>query len=685
MRPLVKIVILLCGGVLIVSIVWIRISPNEKAPAIIVAPEIRRVGTNEAVIAWQSTVPSKGKVHYRPAGIDTEPMVAIEDLDRSYRHEVTLTGLQPGHRYTYWINSPNHRFQFQTQPSANAPFSFLVVNSQYVDDITILVQDEIPDFIFVLGPDSGRSVDPFADVRAFQPIFKATGPDIDTSQAALPFIHKASWQLNWGGLTLDVVPVSSPLRKTSEPSRAHTRGMLLAEPLPALSDGNGIPSAEIFRKTDIHRHLNAMAETSARPAFVLFPAPDARHAEIDETVYCSLPMGEKSGVVRVDIDVGSATAVFLEEGRRVALKKPPIKSRMTCAECRRLADRGTYEAAIEAYEAFIRNNAGHFQVDDACYAVAEILDEKLFRYDAALQWYRRLVRDYPQGTLTPLARQRIAYITKYGESDFKVLAAFERIRKLDFARYKDDPVRRQKLLASVKSLIADFPDARLAPTMQYWLASQYRLDAPSRAISAFRFLKTRYPTAPEARNAGLHVADTLYAARSYSQARDAYEHALAELPDLQETINAQINRCNRNLRRFWFAIVCGALLVSTLALGLLLPPMGMDLMQAAKAGGVFGLLSVVIFGGAWLIREQFLSTGEMMSLTLAFSGAAAAAGLIASLMREKNTFGFFGTDPPSRSITGRLIGALSGTVLFVAGMYLAIYLINEHYLITVHL
>jgi tetratricopeptide (TPR) repeat protein len=624
-------------------------------------------------------------VYYRPAGIDTEPMVATEDLDRSYRHEVTLTGLKPGHRYTYWINTPSHRFQFQTQPSANAPFSFLVVNRQDVDDITTIIQDEIPDFIFVLGPDSEGSVDPFADVRAFQPIFKSTGPDIDGGQPPSALARQAPWQLNWGGLTLDVVPASSPFKKALGPSQTHTRGVILTEPLPLDLAGHGASLAQIIQKTDIHRQLNALTERSARPAFVLFPAADPLHVKIDETVYCSLPVGENSSAVRVDIDVGSATAVFIDEQRRVALKKPPLKSRMTCAECRRLADRGTYEAAIEAYEAFIQNNAGHFQVDDACYAVAEILDEKLFRYDAALHWYRRLVREYPRGTLAPLARQRIAYITKYGESDFKVLASFERIRKLDFARYKDDPVRRQKLLASVKALIADFPDSRLAPTMQYWLASQYRLNAPNQAISAFQFLKTRYPTAPEARDAGLHVADTLYASRRYSQARDAYQMALAELPGLQKTINTQIKRCNRNLRRFWFAIVCAALMVSTLALGLLLPPMGMDLIQAAKAGVVFGLLTVVIFGGAWLIREQFLSTREMVLLTMAFSGAATAAGLISSLVREKRAFGFSGPGPATRSITGRFIGTLSGTVLLIAGMYLAIYLINEHYLIIVKL
>jgi tetratricopeptide (TPR) repeat protein len=689
MRPnLIKAIVLMMVILTIVGI-WAASRmhrPDGDSPAAYpVSPTILRVGPGDAVIAWSTPDAMRGEVHYRPAGSTTDPLVAVEKLARSYRHEVTLTGLQPGRRYTYWIDSPERRFQFQTQPNANAPFSFLITNGQDTDAMARLVMDEIPDFVLDLSIGEQVPPDRFARVNAYQPVYALTGTvgnTADDATVAQPIPRR----LDWGGLTLDILMAPQMGDGGLPHSTAHTRGVVLAQPPPELAVDGPAPDADAIRSSAVHRHLVTMStEQAPQPAFVVFPAAGNWQARVDGIEYATLPPTADQGAVRMDIDVGSATAVFLDGGRRVALKKPPLKRRMTCEECRRLADRGTYEAAIEAYRAFIDNNAGHFQVDDAIYAVAEILDEKLFRFADALDGYHRLVRDYPQGTLAPLARQRIDYIEAYADHGFKPLAAFERIRKIDFARNQDHVDKRRQTLADVEALIDAYPDCRLAPTMQYWLAAQYRSDDPDRAVAAFGVLKKRYPMAPEAREAALHIADTLYAAARYSDARTAYQTALAELPDLADAIDSQIRRCSRNLRRDALAICAGALLAASLILGLMWPPLGLDLLQAGKALAVFGLLAVMIFGITWLIREQFTSPREMAALSVCLAGTAAAAGLFSGLLRQKWWQAGRGEVHRPRNVAPRLAGCLAGLVLLAAGIYLSVYLINAHYLVTVAL
>ncbi|MHC4645535.1 MAG: tetratricopeptide repeat protein, partial [Planctomycetota bacterium] len=355
----------------------------------------------------------------------------------------------------------------------------------------------------------------------------------------------------------------------------------------------------------------------------------------------------------------------------------------TCEECRRLADKGAYEQSVRAYKEFIETHEGHFQIDDAYFAIAEILDEKLFRFQEALPWYHRLIIEYPDGTLTPLAKQRIRYLSEYSEYDYRPLARFEQIRKVEFARRKDISQQRDKLLEEVASVISEYPDANLAPVMQYWLANQYRQTGPQKAVDAYYVLREKYPDHPDAREVLMDIGQTCYEAGRYEEAMEVYGKALLELPSLEGVIKVQISRCKRNIRRDWFALVCWPLLVLISAVAILATPVGIGMSKIASSLAVFALLAAFLSFGAWLIYEQFSSVREMLLIVISFAAAAGVSSLISVSLAEKLFGKRLNSIQAGPGVLSVVAGSIVGLILFTAGLYLAIYYINAHYLIVV--
>jgi TolA-binding protein len=415
--------------------------------------------------------------------------------------------------------------------------------------------------------------------------------------------------------------------------------------------------------------------------------------DVDGVRYLWLPLqgntvsNEKdfSGAARLDVSVEITRAVFLEEVRDVALRKPPLGYKLTCEECRRLADQGAYKESIQAYRTFIQANKGHYQIDDAYFGIAEIFDENLFRFQEALSWYRRLIEEFPESNLTPLAFQRIDFLNTHGDYDFEPLARFERIRKKEYARKRHSRDEREEVLEQVRVILKEFPDASLAPIMQYWLANQYRQSDPDRAVSAYTSLIEKFPKTPKAREAWLEIGETYFVAGRYSDAKVAYAQALDAAPSRTTVIKEMMARAERNLRRRNIAFACWCMVGLFFVLGLL----------SGSSRGVWGSLkwstiafislgSILSIGG-WLIHEQFSSMSELFSLVLGFSASASfgfplTVGFAEKLMGNRNPEVHL-----SRAVRSGLLGACLGFIVFAAGMYLTIFYANEHYLVIVKL
>lgn len=673
------------ASVVVIGTVIVLRHAGETGP--IIKPEVLSVSGSQVTIAWLSGDVYKGRVFYKPAGGDALPLSADESFGASDQHEVVIAGLSPSTRYTYWIEGSETQFQFQTEPLPNTPFSFLVVWGDISKRIVPLMMSELGEFIVSLSSIPQEGADRFSDVRPYVPIYGPLGIDsvfLRAIEGERAVDRRGAWHLDWGGLRLIFVDEVSEMAEMLETRRAHTFGIITSgEVFEAFkaSQPNDIPS---IQQSGLHSILTAHNKTNpTRPAaFVAVVGKDDKTVEVDDVQYFGIDtQSNADGAIRIDVDVESARAVFIDENREVVLKKQPLSQKRTCEECRRLADKGAYEESVKAYKEFIATHKGHFQIDDAYFAIAGIFDEKLFRFAEALEWYRRLIDEYPDGTLGPLAKQRVKYLTAYSDYDYEPLVRFEQIRKVEFARRKHRPEERNKLLANVESIIGEYPDSKLAPVMQHWLAKQYGQSEPDKAVDAYRRLRTNYRDHPEAQEVLIEIGQTYYDAQRYDEAMEAYSEALGELPSLRETIEAQIERCKRNIRRTWVAWICWGVFGVFAALVILTKPFGIIAGKVMPSFVAFVVMGILLSFGAWLIYEQFSSTREMLLIILSFSATAAVSSLISTSFSEKLISRASVNNEESRVILPVVAGSIIGMILFATGIYLAIYYVNVHYLI----
>jgi tetratricopeptide (TPR) repeat protein len=354
-----------------------------------------------------------------------------------------------------------------------------------------------------------------------------------------------------------------------------------------------------------------------------------------------------------------------------AAGEPLLKQKRTCEECRKLADKGAYEESIKAYKEFIETHKDSFQIDDAYFAIADLYDTKLFDYANALEWYAKLKKDYSNSTLVALANQRVAYITSYADYEYKPLASFERIRSFEYAQKKELPAERDKILAEVDSLIMQYPDSNLAPVMQHWLANQYRLFAPDKAVDAYMTLRKNYPNHNESKESMLEIGETYYDAARYKEAVTAFKLALKENPELEKTITSQINRANRNIHRTNLAHISLVICIVILSFAFVAPPRRMKLSMIIRCTAIFLLAAGLLFAGAWQIRSEFNTFNQLLLFVIFFAICISLATLISLGITHK----FNDTLPAA------FTGSVFGLIFLLAGLYVTIYYVYVHYLI----
>jgi TolA-binding protein len=677
MRKIWQIVLSIALTIAIIII----LKPGKTAPPI-VKPEVLNITASQATIVWLSDKEYKGRVFFRPAGDKIPPFSAAEKFGSSKQHEVVLTGLHSSTRYIYWLDDSKSLFQFQTQPQVTDPFSFLIVWGDISERIVSLMRSELAEFVISLTPPSGPNFDQFSDVRAYVPVYGPSGVDS-------PFLRAASakrqpnsgdlWKLDWGGLRLIFVGDSADTAKIVDlfnTPAAHTIGIITSLGTIGSFDPNKIS------KTPLHSAMLAHnKQHPAKPAaFVAVIGKDSNDIDVDGVHYFGInPLAKSTGAIRIDVDVESVRAVFVDENREVALKQPPLKQKRTCEECRRLADKGAYLESIKAYLEFIETHQGSFQIDDAYYAIADIYDNKLFEFDKAVSWYHRLISEYPDSTFTALANQRIKYISEYSDYQYKPLAQFEQIKAIEYARKKDQPQERDKIFNDVQSLIKQYPDSNLAPVMQHWLANQYRLSDPDKAVQAYLTLKKNYPNHSEAREAMIEIGETYYDAAQYKEAIKAFNEALKESPALADTIETQIARAQRNIRRDIIAYACWPVLAIICAIAIIKKPRSIESGRIIWSFAVFVITAGLLSFGGWLIHEQFNSFKEMLLIVFFFSAVIAISSLISITVSDKILA------KNNRSFLAAAIGTITGLIFLLAGLYLTIYYVYVHYLIVVKL
>jgi tetratricopeptide (TPR) repeat protein len=432
-----------------------------------------------------------------------------------------------------------------------------------------------------------------------------------------------------------------------------------------------------------HKLLAHNAQTSVTPvSFVGIFNSNASLQQLDGISYFGLAQGKSDKALNsftlvMNVDVESTSAFFISGNKELMLKEPPLQGKRTCQDCRRLAEKGAYEEGIKAYKQFIDSNKGNYQIDDAYFAIAEIYDSKLFQFPQALEWYNRLVKDFSSSSLVPLANQRINYISNYNDADFKPLAAFERIKTQEFAKAKSSQENQVMVLDMLAEIIAQYPNSKLVPVMQLWIANQYQLINVEKAIDVYAKLINQYPDFSKTNEVLIKMGETYYNNSQWDRAYEIYVKAASQYSNLKETIDSQLKRIKRNIFRIQLNYITQAILYLILLVMILLPPRGLKFSGWKKLLVGFIINFTLLFFFSWIYREEFPSVQGMTLLVLSLSVAIILSVFTAITFTNKSFF--------KNRFLSILFGNLLGVITLICGLYQGIYHIYVHYLVVLGL
>ncbi len=630
---MIRILFILCAGLGLLSCTG---DPTDAT-----APEIIEVGPDQVVIAWQG---DSRRVAYWPIGAAHQRAEVTDPADTT-AHEVRITGLESGGHYSYQVVDRDEVYHFQTEPPRATSVSFSVFQNVTEGELLKHLIQDGPGFMFT------PSLLDHPALRPFVTVYDAKGNTARALREQLDASNQGNYRVKWGPLILAVGEDPGFLESQikSLPT-GYTMGVVTSRSV-----------AEGLDFLPLRKHLEGAASI---PAFVL--VTDTEEVSSKDEVN-RVGIGMKSALLKIIVDTESAIMVDTIDGRETPLRKAPLSSRRTCAECRRLADSGAYEASVTAYIEFIERNEGSHLIDDAYFEVANIYDEKLFNFTEAIKWYEALLAAYPNCSLAPFATERLKYFGGFSKEHFPVLERFEKIRRVTYINA--DPPSKVALIEELVSLSRKHAGTALAPEMLYWVGNQQREADSESALTTYDRLMDEYPTHKHGANAAYAAAETLYETGRYREAKAAYQGALAKMPDREATIAAQVARCDRNIRRHFLVWPATLLLAGALALAVI---RRRHTRRRIITSGVTAL-AVGLATGIWAftIREQFPSDRVAALLVLGFSMICGVIpNLVIPILISKRT---------GMMKTLALVLPLVATI-GAAALYMLVYGVHEHYL-----
>jgi tetratricopeptide (TPR) repeat protein len=665
---------------------------NEKKQQESFSPKIVQVSKNEVVIKWESMETYEGSISYQSAEKKEGRPSSGKDIHESPHHKVVINDLLPGTIYKYWLKNAKTQFTFQTAPENNNPFSFVIAGGDSSEDYTSLIASENCGFMLSI---KGRHENAHKTDNSYLPVFYLDGNNPGLNEDSIP---QSAWKLDWGNLRLVLINKETDILSfLNVPGNFnHIVGVIFNSGI--LSENIDEIRSSAFHQKIIHynkTNVNSCGCSKSAVAFVCIVNYPVKNFNLDGINYFSIPVknkvSEKSpnpNSVVVNINDESASAYFPATNNELILKMPPPHGNITCTECGRLTKKGSYEESIKAYESFIEKNRKLYQVDDAYFAIAQILDEKLFRFSKAQEWYQLVVDSFPEGTLAFKAKQRINYFAKYSDYNFEPLEKFERIK----SRYEESnenmmmgqqrmhkgiSQKKQKLLDKAEEINKEYADCKVVPEITLWLAIQYQQSDSKKALDYYATLQNKYPEFSKKNEVALKIAETYDHAKLFKDARSAYIKAKDELPKLTESINLQLALVNKNITRINIKHISWFLAIIILLISILIKPFGMKLPRIKTL-----LITLSAFIYTFLIffiilREEiiqmFNSYKEITLFFIAYMLLIPLSMIIAKTFTAKLCKG--------KIFIAKLLGGTIGMIFFISVFYLIIYSIYEQFLI----
>jgi len=633
---------------------FILIQCKEQEPVISI-PAIKQLETTGVILTWQCHHDKAVGIYYKQVGQSSQVKKVDALIDENQEQTVYLKDLEPATQYMYWIEGSSVKYFFRTKSDKNAPFSFLLTDGSGSMDYRSTLKTEMYSFIVR-----------FADQQS---------DELDACTPYVPIYELASMKqhLNWCGFSMVVIPQQETLSSALDQDfqASHSIGVFTS-----LKQGT---DSLLLASSELHSKLVRFNQQSGSTDVVMVGLTNSQmpRTVIDGICYFGLvhesSTDKKAGCnVLLQVDEESIIAYWPALDEELLIREPPLQAKRTCQQCRRLADKGAFEASVKAYKQFIQVNQEHYQVDDAYLAIAELLDAKLFKYKQALEWYKRLLHDFPASSLTAIAKQRVAFISRYSSDGYKPLAAFERIKNNDYLKASNNPGEQQRVLEKLASVVQQYPQSSLKPVMLLWMANQYQFINVEKAIATYQQLIRQQPDFSKAMRIPLKIGETFYNNARWQEAHEAFSSSMDTYPELKETIQAQLARSNRNMRRILlFYVSLGGLLLIFLFLTFL-SPKGVMLPPRRHVIIMLIVNFVIIFSYAWMYREEFASLSGLLLMVLAFIASIFLCVLAACTLDYK----LRNWNQPFKFILSTLIGV----IILASGFYQSIYHLYVHYL-----
>ncbi|MDP8254178.1 MAG: tetratricopeptide repeat protein [Candidatus Alcyoniella australis] len=525
---------------------------------IVEGPLLEQVGPFSATLSWSTDRPLRCRVAFGEGELFDREIIQEQS---SGEHRLKLTGLRPSTRYCYRIEPCGFSGSLRTAPSRDGAFDLLLLDSQSPECDGRDAGQEQPDIVVLL---------------------QACDAEVAQERHSI--------------LTLEL-PLQEALGM-----RYGRWGLVLAP--------------------DIQRAVNALPIEGAERRIVVLPQlPQAAPPELAQDVLVSaqgaLYQGRRlnwNGAGRLEVDAFELAAIELVDGdrvRKVIVQAPP-ETRKSCLYCDRLLESGRYEESLAWYRDFVSQNRERHEIEDALYQIALILDEKLHRYDEALQAFRSFLQRYPEGRRAPLAEYRLNYLLGHADDNFEPLRLFEGAKASLVA---DDPLPAAE---QVELLIDRYPQSTIVPEALLWLAHLLEQQDEKRAREYYALLIQRFPQSPNAPLAAIAVGDVHYKHNRYRSAIAAYEQALSIAPpSFQISIEEKLNKSHRNIRREAIHLTCWALLAIWVLITAWLRarPNADDLAYSAVVAALFASL----IGGYFSLTYE--NTRELLPVICALAGA----------------------------------------------------------------
>ena len=497
---------------LIAWFAFLLIGTGCAEPIAIEGLNLVEVSPFSATLAWTTDSALAAHVVYGEGKLTDRE---VREKQATTRHSVTLTGLRPSTRYSYRIEPGGPTRSFRSAPSVEHAFDLVVL-----DAASKVCQS--PSETLDVDPDLLVLLDDCANPWTKRPdsMLIRRMPTVGASELTL-------------GPAIVILS-----RSRSDALKAIAR----------ISDNKRRILLVLPKLDDMQKEMDdSVIEISPRTI---------RYAGV-ETIWPEAP------ALRLEVDVYEVVWVrgnARERQRRLIIEAPP-ETKKTCLYCDRLLESGRYEDSLAWFRDFIDANHKMHVLEDAYFSIAQINDEKLFRYTDAIDGYREFLEYYPNSRRRVLARYRLDYLLAHADHEFEPLRMFERAKA---SLVQKDPL---PTAVEVEALVKNFPDSSVAPEALFWLGHLLETVDPIRARNHYRTLVDRFPNSENSLGSAIALGDILYREKQYRQAITAYRKAKnIATKDYHVSIEEKIRKSRRNITRevayvgsivvlmFWFAV-----------------------------------------------------------------------------------------------------------------------------------